>query len=70
MRIVSLVPSITLLLIDLGLEDSIVGRTKFCTLPIDNVRNIPTIGGTKNVDIDKIKALKADFIIASKEENV
>lgn len=70
MRIVSLVPSITLLLIDLGLEDSIVGRTKFCTLPIENVRNIPTIGGTKNIDIDKIKALEADFIIANKEENV
>ncbi|MDB5228584.1 MAG: iron transporter [Bacteroidota bacterium] len=68
-RIISLVPSITLLLFDLGLEDNIAGRTKFCIHPEEKAKNIPTIGGTKNVNLQKIKALKPDLIIANKEEN-
>ena len=71
MRIVSLVPSITETLFDLGLTtDEIVGRTKFCIHPKDYVDKIEIIGGTKNLNIDKIKSLKPDFIIANKEENV
>ena len=68
-KIISLVPSITLLLFDLGLENSIIGRTKFCIHPKEKVKQIPTIGGTKNIDIEKIKALQPDLIFATKEEN-
>jgi ABC-type Fe3+-hydroxamate transport system substrate-binding protein len=71
MRIISLVPSITKTLFDLGLDNhELVGRTKFCIHPEDLVKNIPVIGGTKNLNIDKIKALKPDLILANKEENV
>ena len=71
MRIVSLVPSITETLFDLGLTtDEIVGKTKFCIHPKDYVDKIEIIGGTKNLNIDKIKSLKPDFIIANKEENI
>lgn len=69
MRIVSLVPSLTELLINLGLENELVGRTKFCIHPADKVKSIPKIGGTKNVRISAVKALNPDLIIANKEEN-
>jgi len=69
MRIVSLVPSLTELLFHLGLEDQIVGRTKFCIHPKHKVRSAAKIGGTKNVHIDKVLALSPDIIIANKEEN-
>jgi iron complex transport system substrate-binding protein len=68
-RIISLVPSQTELLYDLGLEESIVGITKFCVHPF-HFKAIKTIvGGTKNVKMDKIKTLQPDIIIANKEEN-
>ncbi len=67
-RIVSLVPSQTELLIDLGLKDQLIGRTKFCIHPA-SVRDIPIVGGTKNPDIAKINALKPDLVIMNKEEN-
>lgn len=69
MRIVSLVPSLTELLFQLGLVDQIVGRTKFCIHPSDSVSLIPKIGGTKNVNIQKVIDLNPDLIIANKEEN-
>lgn len=69
MRIISLVPSITELLFDLGLGKDIVGRTKFCIHPKDKVSSIPQIGGTKNVRVDKVLALDPTHIIANKEEN-
>jgi len=68
-RIVSLVPSLTELIIDLGLEKELVGRTKFCIHPKDKVKSIPKIGGTKEVSISKVSSLKPDLIIANKEEN-
>lgn len=68
-RIVSLVPSITELLYDLGLFDQIVGRTKFCVHPKEALRVVPKIGGTKNVNFDRVADLKPDLIIANKEEN-
>jgi ABC-type Fe3+-hydroxamate transport system substrate-binding protein len=68
-RIVSIVPSQTELLFDLGLEDSIVGITKFCVHPFHLKATKTIIGGTKKVNIDKIVALKPDVIIANKEEN-
>ncbi len=68
-RIISTVPSQTELLIDLGLSDCIVGRTKFCIHPKDVVPTISKIGGTKKLKIDKIIDLNPDLIIANKEEN-
>ncbi len=71
MKIVSLVPSITEALFDLGLtENEVIGRTKFCIHPRDKVKNVAIIGGTKNINIEKIKALNPDLILANKEENV
>ncbi len=68
-RIVSLVPSQTELLFDLGLEDKIVGITKFCVHPYHLKSTKKVIGGTKKVHIEKIKILQPDIIIANKEEN-
>lgn len=68
-RIVSLVPSQTELLFDLGLEDSILGITKFCVHPYHLKSTKKVIGGTKKVHVEKIKLLKPDIIIANKEEN-
>lgn len=68
-RIVSLVPSQTELLYDLGLEDSIVGITKFCVHPVHFKSTKKIVGGTKQVKIDKIRELQPDIIIANKEEN-
>jgi ABC-type Fe3+-hydroxamate transport system substrate-binding protein len=68
-RIVSLVPSQTELLYDLGLEDSLVGITKFCAHPVHLKATKTIVGGTKTVKFDKIKALQPDIIICNKEEN-
>jgi ABC-type Fe3+-hydroxamate transport system substrate-binding protein len=68
-RVVSLVPSITELLIELGLGNKVVGRSKYCIEPKGLVESIPTIGGTKNVDIEQVLTLNPDLIIANKEEN-
>jgi len=69
-RIVSLVPSQTELLHYLGLEDVVIGITKFCVHPNEWFRSKTRIGGTKNVNIDAVTALQPDIIIANKEENV
>ena len=69
MRIVCLVPSLTELLYDLGLEDRIVGITKFCVHPYHLKSTKKIIGGTKNVHAEKIRLLQPDIIIANKEEN-
>ena len=68
-RIISIVPSQTELLFDLGLDDSVVGITKFCIHPASWFKTKNRVGGTKKLNIDKIKALKPDLIIANKEEN-
>lgn len=68
-RIISLVPSLTELLIDLGLKERLVGRTRFCVHPKDEVEDIPIMGGTKNPRLEKIKAANPDYILANKEEN-
>ncbi len=69
-RIVSLVPSQTELLFDLGLNDEVVGITKFCVHPPIWFNTKTRIGGTKNINIQKIQSLLPDLIIANKEENV
>lgn len=68
-RIICLVPSLTELLVDLGLEDSIVGVTKFCIHPNYLKETKVVVGGTKNINIEKIEALKPDIILCNKEEN-
>jgi len=68
-RIVSLVPSITELLCDLGLADQIVGRTGFCIHPREVVRRIPKVGGTKSVNIEKVRALEPTHVIVNVDEN-
>lgn len=68
-RIISLVPSQTELLCDLGLADKVVGITRFCVHPKNKFLSTPRIGGTKNLDFDKIAALQPDLIIGNKEEN-
>jgi ABC-type Fe3+-hydroxamate transport system substrate-binding protein len=68
-RIVSLVPSQTELLFDLGLDEEIIGITKFCIHPKIWHQTKTRIGGTKKVNIHKIKSLQPDLIICNKEEN-
>lgn len=68
-RIVSLVPSQTELLFDLGLEEEVVGITKFCIHPEQWFQTKSRVGGTKNIHIDKVRALQPDLIIGNKEEN-
>lgn len=70
LRIVSLVPSITELLADLGLHQEVVGITKFCVHPEEWFRTKTRIGGTKTISIEKVNALQPDLIFANKEENV
>jgi ABC-type Fe3+-hydroxamate transport system substrate-binding protein len=69
-RIVSLVPSQTELLYDLGLRDEVCGITKFCIHPEEWFRTKNRVGGTKDVKTALIDELKPDLIIANKEENV
>ena len=68
-RIISLVPSQTELLVDLGLKSSLVGITKFCVHPKNLRRDVTVVGGTKQVHFEKIAALNPDLIICNKEEN-
>jgi ABC-type Fe3+-hydroxamate transport system substrate-binding protein len=67
-RIISLVPSLTELLFDLGLGDQIVGRTRYCVHPVKSIESVPVIGGTKAIDHDAIGALKATHAIVNVDE--
>jgi len=69
-RIISIVPSQTELLYDLGLDEEVIGITKFCVHPEHWFRNKERVGGTKNVNIEKVRSLQPDLILANKEENV
>ena len=68
-RILCLVPSITELLFDLGLGDKLVGRTAFCIHPKDQVKQVRSIGGTKQVNLAKVKKLNATHLIVNVDEN-
>ncbi|MEO1261837.1 MAG: helical backbone metal receptor [Bacteroidota bacterium] len=68
-KIISLVPSQTELLFDLGLDEEVAGITKFCVHPKEKWKSKPRVGGTKKYHFDKIAALKPDLIIGNKEEN-
>ena len=69
-RIISLVPSQTELLHDLGLDEEVIGITKFCVHPKIWFTNKQRIGGTKDIHIEEIISLNPDLIIANKEENI
>jgi ABC-type Fe3+-hydroxamate transport system substrate-binding protein len=68
-RIISLVPSQTEFLADLGLDEQVVGITKFCLHPTDWFQNKQRVGGTKTLNFQKIEALQPDLILGNKEEN-
>ena len=68
-RIVSLVPSITELVCELGLSGELVGRTGFCIHPRDALRSVPKVGGTKSVNLKKIRALAPTHVIVNVDEN-
>lgn len=68
-RLVSLVPSQTELLADLGLDDAVVGLTRFCVRPEGWKARKVIVGGTKQVDVARIAALQPDLILANREEN-
>ena len=69
-RIVSLVPSITELLFALDLGAETVGRTSFCIHPRDRVRQVPAVGGTKDVRLDDVRALAPTHVIVNVDENL
>src|ERR1700761_1224809 len=68
-RIVCLVPSITELLCDLGLSERLVGRTGFCIHPWETVREIPKVGGTKDLKMDRIRELAPTHVVVNVDEN-
>jgi ABC-type Fe3+-hydroxamate transport system substrate-binding protein len=68
-RIVSLVPSDTFTVVALGAGERLVGRTRYCVEPAAEVHAIPSVGGTKDADVDAIAALEPDVVLANQEEN-
>lgn len=68
-RIVSLVPSITELMFDLELAGQVVGRTGFCIEPRDKVRKVAKVGGTKTIDVAKIRRLQPTHLVVNVDEN-
>jgi len=68
-RIVSLVPSLTEALFDLGLGDRVVGVTRWCVHPAAGVSRVPKVGGTKDTDVAAVLELRPDLVIANREEN-
>src|SRR6185312_15637847 len=68
-RVISIVPSQSEFLWDIGLRNELIGITKFCIHPDELYRSKQRVGGTKNLDLDKIRALQPDLIIGNKEEN-
>lgn len=67
--VVSLVPGLTESMFDLKLGDKLVARTDYCIYPEGSVQQLPSIGGTKNPDVDRIIALKPGLVLANQEEN-
>jgi ABC-type Fe3+-hydroxamate transport system substrate-binding protein len=69
-RVVSLCPSLTETLFALGLDEgTVVGRTEYCVHPAGRVRNVATVGGTQTIDTQRVRTLRPDLVIASKDEN-
>ncbi len=68
-RLVSLVPSLTETLFELGAGADVVGATKFCVHPREGMEHVTRIGGTKDPKIERILALKPTLVFANEEEN-
>lgn len=68
-RIVSLVPSVTEMLCDFGLAPQLAGRTGFCIHPAEVVKDIPKVGGTKDVNLDKLRRLAPTHVVVNIDEN-
>jgi len=68
-RIVSLVPSVTELLFALGLDEMVVGRTAFCVHPVDSVKAVVSVGGTKRVNLTRLLALAPTHVVVNVDEN-
>ncbi len=68
-RIVSLVPSLTEALFELGLGERVVGITDWCVHPANRLAGVPRVGGTKNPELDRVAELAPDLVIANREEN-
>ena len=68
-RIISICPAITETLFSLGLDKKMVGRTKYCIFPKGTVDQVPIVGGTKEVHLERVRELQPDLIFAEKEEN-
>jgi iron complex transport system substrate-binding protein len=69
MRLVSLCPSLTELVFDLGRGDDLLGRTKFCVHPAGRVERVESVGGTKNPKVARIVELAPDLVLLNEEEN-
>lgn len=69
MRIVSLCPSLTELVFDLGLGDDLVGITEYCVHPAEGVARVESVGGTKTPDVERIVELRPDIVLFNEEEN-
>jgi endonuclease-3 len=69
MRIISLVPSVTELLVQWGLAARLAGRTSFCVEPKWIRASVPAVGGTKNPDLQRIIALRPDLVVMEQDEN-
>lgn len=68
-RVVSLVPSTTESVFELGAGERLVGRTRYCTEPAGAVDGVTRVGGTKNPDRERLLALSPDLVLANAEEN-
>jgi iron complex transport system substrate-binding protein len=68
-RVVSLVPSMTESMVDLGFGEALVGITDYCIHPQGALENLPRLGGTKNPRMEDILALNPDLVLANWEEN-
>jgi iron complex transport system substrate-binding protein len=68
-RVVSLVPSLTESLFDLGLGSAVVGITDYCIYPEEGIQHLPRLGGPKNPHLEAIQMLKPDLVLANQEEN-
>jgi ABC-type Fe3+-hydroxamate transport system substrate-binding protein len=69
-RVVSLVPSITETLFDIGAGESVVGATDWCIFPPEQLAHVPRVGGTKNPNVDLIRELRPDLVYMNLEENL
>ena len=69
MRLISLCPSLTELVFDLGRGQDLIGRTRYCIEPADRIEAVEALGGTKDPELARIVALAPDLVLLNREEN-